>query len=541
MSFVINPGTVQTPLTAGGIAYGTGSQVKVNSAGTAGQVLLSNGASTPTWGTISSGAQSFVATGSITAGVNVALNSNGTVSIVTGSVGAYTVTRSAGVSDSTILNSSQIDVAYDPVKNIVAVIYALSGSGYVNVIIGEISGSAITFPAGAYQISSSYNYGGVSVAYDGTAKCFVFGYSPVNSIYFRAGTYSGGTLTVGGVLVAFNSGTASQLGMTYDSSAGGVVAAWAIGTTQMKANFLTTSTTTITNQSVCSVSIGGTLNIPYQNGWGSLAYDETSLQTQVYFTNTDGYIWYNLIKVTGNTISAASAQGGTAVIGSTYPQIRCCYVKPFGGVVISYVLQGAGDLSGVFSRIGTVSSSTITLSAVATISSGSNDYIGQGIAYNASTLQLIYFYYLQSDSTVRYKLGTFVGSTVTWGSQQSYLAASIVSNSKNLPAVYVSGSTKGIVQPYQDSPASNVYASFLNAALTTNYSNWIGLAAQTVTTGQTLNVTTIGGVNTSVTGLTIQSKYYCDPFGNFTTSSTDNVEVGKAIGTTKMYVTNGAA
>ena len=214
MSFVINPGTVQSPLTAGGIAYGNGSEVKVSSAGTASQVLLSNGTSAPTWGTVSSGAQSFIATGSITAGVNVALNSDGTVSIVTGSVGSYTVTRSAGVSDGNILNGAQIAVAYDSVQNIVAIIYTLSSSGYVNVCIGEISGSAITFPAGAYQISSSYNYNGVAVAYDATAKCFVFGYGPANSIYYRAGKYSASVLTVGTALVAFSSGTASKLGMT---------------------------------------------------------------------------------------------------------------------------------------------------------------------------------------------------------------------------------------------------------------------------------------------------------------------------------------
>jgi len=65
MSFVISPGIVQPPLTAGGVAYGTGSQVKVNSAGTVGQVLTSNGASTPTWAAVAAPqAQAFIAFGS---------------------------------------------------------------------------------------------------------------------------------------------------------------------------------------------------------------------------------------------------------------------------------------------------------------------------------------------------------------------------------------------------------------------------------------------------------------------------------------------
>ena len=50
MSFITSPGVIVPPLTAGGVAYGTGGQAKVNSAGTAGQVLQSSGAGVPIWG-----------------------------------------------------------------------------------------------------------------------------------------------------------------------------------------------------------------------------------------------------------------------------------------------------------------------------------------------------------------------------------------------------------------------------------------------------------------------------------------------------------
>lgn len=55
MSFITSPGVIIPPLTAGGVAYGTGSQAKVNSAGTAGQVLQSAGAGVPVWATVSAG------------------------------------------------------------------------------------------------------------------------------------------------------------------------------------------------------------------------------------------------------------------------------------------------------------------------------------------------------------------------------------------------------------------------------------------------------------------------------------------------------
>jgi hypothetical protein len=54
MSFITSPGVIVPPLTAGGVAYGTGSQAKVTSAGTVGQVLTSAGAGVPIFTTPSS-------------------------------------------------------------------------------------------------------------------------------------------------------------------------------------------------------------------------------------------------------------------------------------------------------------------------------------------------------------------------------------------------------------------------------------------------------------------------------------------------------
>jgi hypothetical protein len=54
MSFITSPGVIVPPLTAGGVAYGTGGQAKMNSAGTAGQFLQSNGAGVPSWTNVTS-------------------------------------------------------------------------------------------------------------------------------------------------------------------------------------------------------------------------------------------------------------------------------------------------------------------------------------------------------------------------------------------------------------------------------------------------------------------------------------------------------
>jgi len=109
MSFFTSPGAVVAPLTAGGVAYGTGSQAKMTSAGaaggvlystgagapsfsaagTAGQVLTSNGAGVPTFTTLSTGGITYVTkTANYTA-------VNGDFLLCNTSAGAFTITLPA--------------------------------------------------------------------------------------------------------------------------------------------------------------------------------------------------------------------------------------------------------------------------------------------------------------------------------------------------------------------------------------------------------------------------------------------------------------
>jgi hypothetical protein len=50
MSFISQQGVITPPLTAGGVAYGNGSNAFMTGAGTVGQVLTSAGAGAPVWG-----------------------------------------------------------------------------------------------------------------------------------------------------------------------------------------------------------------------------------------------------------------------------------------------------------------------------------------------------------------------------------------------------------------------------------------------------------------------------------------------------------
>jgi hypothetical protein len=91
MSFFTSSGAIVAPLTAGGVAYGTGSQAKITSAGTAGQVLTSNGAGVPTFTTLT------IPSGGITYVTKTANYTavNGDFLLCNTSAGAFTITLPA--------------------------------------------------------------------------------------------------------------------------------------------------------------------------------------------------------------------------------------------------------------------------------------------------------------------------------------------------------------------------------------------------------------------------------------------------------------
>lgn len=78
--------------TAGGAAYGTGTAIAVNAAGTAGQVLTSNGSSAPTWTTVSGA----VANGTMYEN-NLTVTSNYTLTTNKNALSVGPITISAGV------------------------------------------------------------------------------------------------------------------------------------------------------------------------------------------------------------------------------------------------------------------------------------------------------------------------------------------------------------------------------------------------------------------------------------------------------------
>lgn len=153
MSFVISPGVIQTPLTAGGVAYGTGTQAKMSAAGTSGLPLLSAGAGVPTFSALGAAGGGTGLTSPGTSG-NV-LTSNGTAwtSSPLASSSALVYLSSATASNSATVDlETGIGATYDNYLIVYNNVRVTSAGSHLFCRL-KIGGS--------YQTSSNYGYSAV--------------------------------------------------------------------------------------------------------------------------------------------------------------------------------------------------------------------------------------------------------------------------------------------------------------------------------------------------------------------------------------------
>ena len=143
----------------------------------------------------------------------------GTVSGTSISFGSATVFESA--------NTQPISPVFDSANNKVVIAYRdLGNSSYGTAIVGTVSGTSISF--GTAVVFKSASTSSVSASYDSTNEKVVIAYRDGgNSNYGTAimGTVSGTSISFGSEVV-FESGTAQDMSLAYDSSSGKTVIAY---------------------------------------------------------------------------------------------------------------------------------------------------------------------------------------------------------------------------------------------------------------------------------------------------------------------------
>jgi len=318
--------------TAGGVSYGTGTAVAYTAAGTAGQVLQSNGSSPPTWESLASGVSTitFGSTGlTPSTATSGAVTVAGTLAVTNGGTGGTTQAAArTGIGASTV------------------------GSNFFTLT----NPSAVTFPR--------INADNTVSALDAATFRSAIGAGTVTSVTVSAGSglSGGGTVSSSGTISLTNAGVTSLTagsGISVSASTGGVTITNTSsgGMTEITSAFASSSTsysvsldfntykyytiicTAANNSSICQIS-----NITFNN--------DTSARYSYYIlSNTSNY------STTVNSIIGVSSNNG----GSCQLNIYTRSGSALGGAVVYGVGGGANNitiLSGGYSTLFSTASIT---------------------------------------------------------------------------------------------------------------------------------------------------------------------------------------
>lgn len=502
--------------------------------GAAGQVLSTNGS-----GTLGfedqrvAGSTLFTATGAITAGKVVELNSDGTVSQVSSSGGALSLGAYANLTAGTETNFTRTMI-YDPDEGVLVVFYADSGDIYG--VVGTISSTTITWgtPTSA---GLSVTPSTVDAVYDTTRDEFlvVFGVSSVGIQSIQATvsagsvTFDGGTLTT---LSAFGlsdiQGSRGAM-VTYDSITNRFVlcGVYVVATAFFSMGVPSASGVTWSTPGVSFSTDVSTLISPKNKAYNTtngrscfalLRQSEANLHT---FEIEVDLLAASVTQTGGGAIHGISGQN--LVGGVAYSAVTNSYFIP------SYRQGQSTQFVQLFSFVsgGAPSGFATTLSFLPTTSA---DRYGISILYNPSATRLLLFVTENSNAAKVYE-------QLPGGGFSSATAISSVVRTATFP-----------VFPVMDTSANKLYslvgdeaAVITPSSAASTAADWVGIAESGIANAATGFVTLLGGINDQQSSLTIGSVFYVDTDGGITTAVTPYGKIGKAISATELLVTEGNA
>lgn len=497
----------------------TGALAVSSSYGTSGQVLTSAGAGAPpTWSAppASAGTVTAVASGALSDGTKVILNSDGTVSAVTATVAtSITQTGSASSNQSTTTLASG---TYDPVANSVFVAWR-GTNNYLYGIAGSISGNTITFGTPvtieSNSISSSDQLG-IWVVYCSVQQCHAILYAPISGVPYGAiatVTISGNTVTTRQTNYWFAYYASSSFAFTYDSTQGRLFMVYYSGNDGNKYGGVGSI-----NNSNKYVSMGGWTSVDASgyNGYANACFEPVTGNVVIAYPAASNWIYSRVITITSNT----SYSMGSEVTVSNFPPNANIALGAYytGGKIII----GLNSSSNLRVYVGTISGSSISFGTSVASGLSAGGSTGQ---YNVFSLPNTATFI----STAQYIQQVVVsGSTPSFPNSPSYFGSPYFQN-------YYFNSSGQIIGTGVYSPSVNAWiGSVLSSNLTST--NFLGISNAAYTNGQTATIQTVGSTDDAQSGLTPGLKYYVTPTGALDSGATAQPYAGLALTATKLVI-----
>tara|TARA_R100000426_G_scaffold87253_1_gene71019 strand:- start:808 stop:2262 length:1455 start_codon:yes stop_codon:yes gene_type:complete len=460
----------------------------------------------------------FTASGTIAQGKPVVLNTNGTAS----QVAPDATSQSEAVGSEAVFESAETNhnaVAYGNGK--LVIVYQDGGnSNYGTAVVATCSNGALTY--GTPVVFESGSTTECGVAYDSSADAFVIGFNQTGS-HVIAGSVSGTSISFGTkVQCSTNTSGVEYSVITYDSAASKSVIAWVEGAGQDYGYARTVSVSGTT------ATVGTTATLTSEAVFQpAIAYDSTNDRVvYMYGTSNGGNGRVNLITVSGTTLTVV-ASGATFASNEITRSNRLVHDSSADRMFLAY-----RESSDVYGQIGTISGNSISFGTRVSIFTSASD-INQTVSYHSIAEKVVFVSQKTGDALIAIPCAVS-GTTFSKGSE-----VTLDAQAKDPGSAYDENDKK-VVVAFHDTP-NNSYGtgiSYTPAYTDTNLTstNFLGVADAAISNAASGKITMKGGIASSgLSSLTPGAIYYVQTDGTFsTTAGNPSVEAGKAMSATSI-------
>ena len=278
-------------------------------------------------------------------------------------------------------------VCFDSTGNKIIFMYEDgSGTYYTKAIVGEISGSSISFPGISYNVWANANNSSYAVTYDSTNDRIVFAARVWSNYYGEAKVASlSGTALTFGTAVTFESASTDMIGMGFDSTAGKVLIAYRDGGNSSYGTAIVgtvgSGTTTISfGTAAVFNSADSQLN--------QVAHDPTANKNLIaYYGSSAGYSFGVVATISGTSVTFGTPVNScnSVTVSTSWDRAPVVYNSEIKKPVFLYQ-EGASPYNLKYS-IGTITGTAIAFSDHTTIGPYQKRY--PAAVYDPATKQMI--------------------------------------------------------------------------------------------------------------------------------------------------------
>ena len=478
------------------------------------------------------------ASGAITAGKPVIVNSNGTVAqggITAPTTGSEVVLYTNGTNGYSSLAYAGDNIqTTDDANKVVIVFQDASNSNYGTAMVGTVSGTSISFGSKVVFESASVTF--MDCCMDSVqGKLLVFYRDSGNSSYGTGvvGTVSGTSISFGSPSV-FNSAAVSYIGCEYDNYNQKALVAYR---DQGNSNY------------------GVALTADHQLNYGTEATFEsasvTGLSVSPILTDpSDGARRFLISYIDGGnsaygtgivaTISGSNVSYGSPVVfqsaGSDY--INSTADTTNNKIVVGYRSAAGGATTHVRAVVATMSGTSVSFGTPVAASSNNTYPHGnpRSVAYSPDTGRVAIVYFDSSDSTHgKIILGTVSGTSISFGTEFKFAAATTY-----YPRIVYNKGTDNFVLSFEDWGNGGYFTSVVvdeGDAGNVTSENFIGFAKDAVADGAVATLHTANSISRNQSSLTAGQTYFVQTDGTLSeTADSPSITAGTAISATELIV-----